>query len=121
MAVLVGLKTIVNEFAAYDRLSAFRGKMSPRSIAIATYALCGFSNPASIGKWLHCYWLAIWLHVAGMQIASLSYMAPTRRGHISQVAIRAFIAGSAACFLTACIAGTLIKQDGTVADVAVIL
>ena len=51
MAVLVGLKTIVNEFAAYDRLSAFKGKMSPRSIAIATYALCGFSNPASIGSY----------------------------------------------------------------------
>ena len=50
MAVLVGLKTIVNEFAAYDRLSTFKGKMSPRSIAIATYALCGFSNPASIGS-----------------------------------------------------------------------
>ena len=50
VAVLVGLKTIVNEFAAYDRLSAFKGKMSPRSIAIATYALCGFSNPASIGN-----------------------------------------------------------------------
>jgi len=105
VAVLVGLKTIVNEFAAYDRLSAFRGKMSPRSIAIATYALCGFSNPASIG----------------VQIAALSYMAPSRRGHISQVAIRAFIAGSAACFLTACIAGTLIKQDGAVADVTAVL
>eukprot|EP00092_Neocalanus_flemingeri_P002179 GFUD01002319.1.p1 GENE.GFUD01002319.1~~GFUD01002319.1.p1 ORF type:complete len:652 (-),score=150.80 GFUD01002319.1:85-2040(-) len=98
VAVLVGLKTIVNEFAAYDRLSLFRAKMSQRSIAIATYALCGFSNPASIG----------------VQIAALSYMAPTRRGHISQVAIRAFIAGSAACFLTACIAGTLIKEDGEV-------
>ena len=53
VAVLVGLKTIVVvvEFAAYDRLSAFKGKMSPRSIAIATYALCGFSNPASIGSY----------------------------------------------------------------------
>ena len=94
-------------------------------MAISTYALCGFSNPASIG----------------VQIGALSFMAPTRRGHVSQVnwynirrermrcvsrvtqisqenmlqqsdyfqvAIRAFIAGSAACFLTACVAGTLI-------------
>ena len=61
-------------------------------MAISTYALCGFSNPASIG----------------VQIGALSFMAPSRRGHISQVAIRAFIAGSAACFLTACVAGTLI-------------
>lgn len=95
VGVLVGLKTIVNEFAAYDKLSSFRSKMTPRSVAIATYALCGFSNPASIG----------------VQIAALSYMAPARRGHISQVAIRAFVSGSAACFLTACIAGTLIKHQ----------
>jgi len=95
VGVLVGLKTIVNEFAAYDKLSGFKSQLSERSIAIATYALCGFSNPASIG----------------VQIAALSYMAPTRRGHISQVAIRAFIAGSSACFLTACIAGTLIKEE----------
>jgi len=103
VGVLVGLKTIVNEFAAYDKLSSFRSKMSPRSVAIATYALCGFSNPASIG----------------VQIAALSYMAPARRGHISQVAIRAFIAGSAACFLTACIAGTLIKHEDPDAAVSV--
>ena len=51
-------------------------------MAISTYALCGFSNPASIG----------------VQIGALSFMAPSRRGHISQVA----------CFLTACVAGTLI-------------
>jgi len=97
VGVLVGLKTIVNEFAAYDKLSGFKSKLSERSVAIATYALCGFSNPASIG----------------VQIAALSYMAPTRRGHISQVAIRSFVAGSAACFLTACIAGTLIKEELT--------
>ena len=53
-------------------------------------------------------------------MACLSYMAPSRRGHISQVAVRAFIAGSAACFLTACIAGMIIKQDVTNADVAVV-
>ena len=50
MGVLVGLKTIVNEFAAYDKLSGFKSQLSERSVAIATYALCGFSNPASIGK-----------------------------------------------------------------------
>jgi len=94
VAVLIGLKTIVNEFAAYDRLAVFKARLSTRSVGIATYALCGFSNPASIG----------------VQIAALSYMAPSRRGHISQVAIRAFIAGSVACFLTACIAGTLIQE-----------
>ena len=112
MGVLVGLKTIVNEFAAYDKLSGFKSQLSERSVAIATYALCGFSNPASIGKALEVdYSVLRVFQNLGVQIAALSYMAPNRRGHISQVAIRAFIAGSAACFLTACIAGTLIKEE----------
>merc|ERR1711971_565277 len=92
VAVLVGLKTIVNEFAAYDRLRTYQAALSPRAVAITTFALCGFSNPASVG----------------VQIAALSFMAPTRRAAISEVALRAFISGSAACFLTACIAGALI-------------
>ena len=92
VGVLVGLKTVVNEFVAYDKLSQLRPFLSYRSIAISTYALCGFSNPASIG----------------VQIGALSFMAPKRRGHIAEVAIRAFVAGSVACFLTACVAGTLI-------------
>jgi len=94
VATLIGLKTIVNEFAAYDRLRSYGAALSPRSKAIVTFALCGFSNPASVG----------------VQIAALSYMAPSRRAAISEVALRAFIAGSAACFLTACIAGALIPD-----------
>ena len=77
----------------WDRSTKFRQHIPLiRSVAISPYALCGFSNPASIG----------------VQIGALSFMAPSRRGHISEVAVRAFIAGSAACFLTACVAGTLI-------------
>jgi len=45
---------------------------------IATYALCGFSNPASIG----------------ITIASLSAMAPERRPDIASVVLRAFVAGT---------------------------
>ena len=90
MGTLIGLKTFVNEFAAYDQMR--RMTLQPRSKIIATYALCGFSNPASIG----------------MQIACLSSMAPGRRADISKVAFRAFVAGSLACFLTACVAGSLI-------------
>ncbi len=63
--------------------------------AIATYALCGFSNPASVG----------------IQIAAFSTLAPTRRADLSRMAIRAYFAGSLACFLTACVAGTLLQID----------
>lgn len=94
VGVLIGLKTFVNEFAAYDRLSQFdrEGLIGARSRIIATYALCGFSNPASIG----------------IQLAGLGTMAPKRRSDLAKVAFRAFVAGSMACFLTACIAGMLI-------------
>ena len=94
VGVLVGLKTVVNEFVAYDKLVNIKQFLSFRSSVISTYALCGFSNPASIG----------------VQIGALSFMAPKRRGDVSKVAIRAFISGSAACFLTACIAGSLIED-----------
>lgn len=95
IARLVGLKTIVNEFVAYKRLSELieQNKISVRSQVIATYALCGFSNIGSIG----------------IQLGGLSSLAPERKSDIASVAVRAMIAGSAACFMTACIAGALIE------------
>ncbi|XP_066995126.1 solute carrier family 28 member 3 isoform X2 [Anabrus simplex] len=99
VAELVGLKTVVNEFVAYQRLGDMKknGTLSERSETIATYALCGFSNPGSIG----------------ILIASLSTMAPHRRSDITQVAVRAFIAGCAVCFLTASIAGLLTTEENS--------
>uniref|UniRef100_T1J7U7 BHLH domain-containing protein n=1 Tax=Strigamia maritima TaxID=126957 RepID=T1J7U7_STRMM len=92
---LIGMKTIVNEFLAYERLSEIKHTLSPRTEAIATYALCGFSNFASIG----------------IQLACLGAMAPEKIKDLAQVAVRAMISGSAACFLTACIAGALMTDD----------
>ena len=94
IGTLIGLKTFVNEFAAYERLRAFESILMPRSKTIATYALCGFANPSSIG----------------VQIATIGTMAPSRRGDLAKVAFRALVAGSVACFLTACVAGTLISE-----------
>jgi len=65
--------------------------MQERSKVIATYALCGFSNPGSIG----------------VQLATMSSMAPCRRADLAKVAFRAFVTGSIACFMTACMAGML--------------
>jgi len=92
VARLLGVKSVVNEFVAYSELRTIRDSISERSATIATYALCGFSNPASIG----------------IQIAGFSTLIPERAADISQVALRAYVAGSMACFLTACVAGTLI-------------
>jgi len=94
---LIATKTIVNEFVAYAELTrmANAGELSPRSRIIATYALCGFSNIGSIG----------------IQLGGIGAMAPSRRADASKVVVRAMIAGSAACFLTACVAGALLDDD----------
>ena len=70
--------------------------MSPRSVAIATYALCGFANPGSIG----------------VQLAVLTSLCPQRRTDFARVVMRAFVAGLAACFMTACVAGLLLTEAG---------
>ena len=95
---LLGLKTVLNEFIAYRELGKLidAGQLSQRSIVIATYALCGFANPGSIG----------------VQLATLSSMAPSRKADFAGVAFRAFVSGSMACFLTACIAGALYDKEG---------
>ena len=49
VGLLLGLKTVLNEFVAYDRLVKLKPFLSSRSVAISTYALCGFSNPAAVG------------------------------------------------------------------------
>ncbi|CAI5650110.1 solute carrier family 28 member 3 isoform X1 [Oreochromis niloticus] len=110
VAELMGIKTFLNEFVAYQKLSELINRrkaggpeyvnnvkqyISVHSEAIATYALCGFSNFASLG----------------MSIGALSAMAPDRRSDISSCGLRALIAGSISCFMTACIAGMLYIPD----------
>jgi nucleoside permease NupC len=58
---------------------------------IATYALCGFSNVVALG----------------IMIGALCAVVPDRKQDIMKVSVRALISGSMACFMTACISGTL--------------
>lgn len=69
--------------------------MKVRSEIIATYALCGFANFSSIG----------------IQIGGLAPLAPSRRQDLATVAVRALVAGTIACFMTACIAGVLYDES----------
>ncbi|HIJ65950.1 MAG TPA: NupC/NupG family nucleoside CNT transporter [Candidatus Hydrogenedentes bacterium] len=93
VGALLAKKTVFNEFLAYvDLREAVKGAtLSPRSITIATYALCGFANPGSVG----------------IVIAGMSGLVPERRHEIVQLALKAFIGGTLACFMTACVAGIL--------------
>lgn len=91
---LLGEKTILNEFFAYASLGGFKdGELfvSEKSIIIATYALCGFANFASIG----------------IQIGGIGAIAPSQRKVLSSFGIRALIGGTIAAFMTATIAGML--------------
>ncbi len=101
VGVLLGKKTILNEFIAYLDLKTLieNGKqagslptISERAQIIATYALCGFSNIGSIG----------------IQIGGISAIAPERQADLAKLGVRAMIAGSLACFMTAAIAGMLL-------------
>ncbi|MBA2565721.1 MAG: NupC/NupG family nucleoside CNT transporter [Gemmatimonadetes bacterium] len=92
---LLGVKTVVNEFVAYLQLSdalQARPALSPRSAVIATYALSGFANFASIA----------------VQIGGIGSMAPERRQDLARLGLRAMVAGSLASFQTATIAGMLV-------------
>lgn len=93
VAELLATKSVFNEFLAYERMQPLIQDqvLAPRSITIATYALCGFANPGSLG----------------IMIGAMAGMVPERRTEVAQLSMRAFVAGSLACFTTACVAGVL--------------
>ena len=91
---LLGQKTAINEYIAYDQLvkfKAMKGVLDPKSIVIATFALCGFANFSSIA----------------IQIGGIGGMAPERQSDISRLGLRALLGGSLATFMSATIAGAL--------------
>jgi CNT family concentrative nucleoside transporter len=89
---LLGEKTVLNEFYAYSSLGKLKDAgtfIHAQSVIILTYALCGFSNFASIG----------------IQIGGISIIAPNQKTTLSQLGFKALIGGTIACLMTACIAG----------------
>lgn len=94
VGMLIGKKTVLNEFVAYMELGQIRETLSPRSVMIATYALCGFANFGSVG----------------ILIAGLGGLVPERRKDFAKLGIKAMIAGSLAAFMTAAIAGVLVGE-----------
>lgn len=94
VAILLGKKTILNEFIAYlDLQQLIKAKtISDRSAAIATYALCGFANIGSIG----------------ITLGGIGAMVPERQKDLAKLGLRAMIGGAIANFMTASIAGILL-------------
>ncbi len=90
---LLGTKVVLNEFVAYLQLADMVSDdvLSPKSITMATFALCGFANFASIA----------------IQIGGIGGIAPSRKSELAQFGLYAVLAGSLANLMTATIAGML--------------
>ncbi|MEM1359231.1 MAG: nucleoside transporter C-terminal domain-containing protein, partial [Bacteroidota bacterium] len=89
---LLGLKTVINEFVAYDTFRVVQASgisLSPKSTLIAAYALCGFANFASIG----------------IQIGGIGAIAPGKRTTLTELGILALLGGTVACLMTGTVAG----------------
>jgi len=89
---LMGTKTVLNELLAYIDLSRLSpDALSPRSLLIMTYAMCGFANPGSLG----------------IMIGGLGTMAPGRRSEIVALGLRSIIAGTLATCMTGAVVGII--------------
>ncbi|QLB43074.1 NupC/NupG family nucleoside CNT transporter [Mannheimia pernigra] len=100
---MIGLKLAVNEFVGYLEFAKYLApeatvQLSDKTIAIITFALCGFANFSSIA----------------ILIGGIGAMAPSRRGDIARLGIKAVIAGSLANLMSATIAGLFIGLGGAV-------
>ncbi|NBD95583.1 MAG: NupC/NupG family nucleoside CNT transporter [Gammaproteobacteria bacterium] len=89
---LIGQKIVANEFVAYVALTEMQGELSERSTLIATYALCGFANFASIA----------------IQIGGIGGISPSRRADLAQLGLKAVLGGTLVSLLNASWAGILV-------------
>ncbi len=91
---LLGIKTVLNEFLAYQGLAnaVAQGTIGPRSAIIASYALCGFANFGSLA----------------ILLGGLGGIAPSRRSDLARDGLRAILGGSLATFMTGAVAGLII-------------
>ena len=89
---LLGTRMVLNEFIAFAKLGPLKEALDPRSFTVATFALCGFANFASIG----------------IQIGGIGALVPERRHDLARLGFRAMIAGTLANFASACIAALLL-------------
>jgi CNT family concentrative nucleoside transporter len=91
---LLGEKVIINEFIGYASLADLKAAGSfaqEKSVIMATYLLCGFANFGSIG----------------IQIGGIGALAPDKRKWLSELGMRALLAGTLASCLSATVIGMI--------------
>jgi CNT family concentrative nucleoside transporter len=93
VADLLGIKLVANELVAYTRFfESYRDALSERSRVLATFALTGFANFASVG----------------IQIGGIGAIAPSRRADLAGLGGRALLCGFLATLVNAALAGLLL-------------
>lgn len=90
---LFGTKLVLNEFVGFIELARVQASLSPATVAVVTFSLCGFANFASIA----------------VQMAVTGNLAPNQRPVIARLGIRALIAGSLANLMSAALAGLMLS------------
>jgi concentrative nucleoside transporter, CNT family len=89
---LMGTKMVVNEFVAYLDLVKIKESLHPKTLAITSFALCGFANFSSIA----------------IQVGGIGELAPSRRTDLARLGFKALICGTLASYLSATLAGMLL-------------
>ncbi|MEM1192775.1 MAG: nucleoside transporter C-terminal domain-containing protein [Pseudomonadota bacterium] len=90
---LFGEKLVLNEFVAYFHLIEIRDTLEPRSVAIITFALCGFANLLSIG----------------ILLGGIGALVPDRMSEIARYGMHALLAASLSNLMSATLAGLLLR------------
>jgi CNT family concentrative nucleoside transporter len=93
---LFGTKVVLNEFVAFIDLSNVRQTLSPTTVAITTFMLCGFANFSSIA----------------IQMAVTGGLAPNQRPMIARLGLKALLAGSLSNLMSAALAGLILTAIG---------
>ena len=88
---LMGTKLVLNEMVAYFDLTTLPQALSDKSFLIASFALCSFGNLGSIA----------------IQLGGIGELAPNQRKNLARLGVRALIAGTLTCYMSASIAGIL--------------
>jgi CNT family concentrative nucleoside transporter len=92
-AVLMGTKTVLNEFVAYLNFASLPADaFTPHTRLILTYALCGFANFGS----------------AGIMVGGIGIMIPQRRAEVVQLGMRSIISGTLATCMSGAVAGAIV-------------
>jgi len=90
---LFGTKVVLNEFVAFAELQHMQAALSPLTVAVVTFALCGFANFSSIA----------------IQMAVTGGLAPNQRPLIARLGLKALLAGSLSNLMSAALAGLILS------------